>query len=180
MKTKERKTLSKQSRYWRKKRKQMRINDSKMFSFRIKEFTVLKPEKSDTDAQWKTFRTSREKKKCSQRSMYLCWKRYYFAFHWHLRRLNRKVCCRMNEIPKSNKRPRWNKFTNKKKSQANKSTFNQRIFSSIMVLAIWKFQLLLLLLWFAICVRASACNYTCKLKWIAKRKCGKHYIHRLT
>lgn len=41
----------------------MRINDSKMFSFRIKEFTVLKPEKSDTDAQWKTFRTSRERKK---------------------------------------------------------------------------------------------------------------------
>lgn len=116
MTAKERKTLSKQSKYWRKKRKQMRINDSKMFSFRIKEFTVLKPEKSDTDAQWKTFRTSREReeKKCSQRSMYLCWKRYYFAFHWHLRRLNRKVCCRMNEIPKSNKRPRWNKFTNKK------------------------------------------------------------------
>lgn len=119
-------------------KKQMRINDSKMFSFRIKEFTVLKREESDTDAQWKTFRTSREKKKCSQRSMYLCWKRYYFAFHWHLRRLNQKECCRMNGIPKSNKRPRWNKFTNKK-TQANKIIFNQRIFSSIMALAIWKF-----------------------------------------
>lgn len=50
----------------------MRINDSKMFSFRIKEFTVLKPEKSDTDAQWKTFRTSRERKKSVRNARCIC------------------------------------------------------------------------------------------------------------
>lgn len=125
----------------------------------------------------------REEKKCSQRSMYLCWKRYYFAFHWHLRRLNRKVCCRMNEIPKSNKRPRWNKFTNKKNHKQIKAhstnEYSQALWCSPFGNSNYYYYYYydLRSVW---CVRASACNYTCKLKWIAKRKCGKHYIHRLT